>query len=238
MMNTFPIKNNVAQYVLEIPSTKEKVSFRPFLVGEHKNLMLSLATEDIDNIVNAIRNIIHVCSYGKVDPKKLAPFDIEYLFLQLRAKSIGESVPLTTSCFNCNEQFNFSIDVSEATVDFSYAQNNKILLTEDIGILMKYPSLEETLIINSKDTVSEDEIYDLVCNCIVSIWNSEEFVNTTDYPKEKIVDFLNTLTVAQMNKLTDFVLLVPAVRIIKEVSCPHCKENNRILIEGIENFFA
>lgn len=235
---TFPIKNNVAQYIFEIPSTKEKVSFRPFLVGEHKTLMLALATEDIDNIVNAIKRIIEICSDGKVIASKLAPFDIEYLFLQLRAKSIGESVSLTTNCYSCDQQFNFSVDVSEAKVDFTHLQDNKINLSETIGVIMRYPSLAETLQLNSNGVVSDTELEDVVTQCIISVWDSSEFVNTADYPKEKIVEFVNTLTVDQLTKLTDFVLLVPSVRIIHATNCPHCKEENKILIEGLENFFG
>lgn len=235
---SFPIKNNVAQYVIEIPSTKEKVSFRPFLVGEHKNMMLALATEDIDNIVNSIKSIIELCSYGKVNPQKLAPFDIEYIFLQLRAKSIGESVTLTTNCYNCEEQFNFNIDISEAKVNFGDIRSNKIHITDEIGVELRYPTLEETLILNSKDVVTDAVLQDAVSKCIVSIWDSSEFISTKDYPIEKIIEFMDTLTVPQMAQLTDFIILVPSVQIIEDVDCPHCKEKNKIFIEGLENFFG
>lgn len=234
----FPIKNNVAQYIFEIPSTKEKVSFRPFLVGEHKTMMLALATEDIDNIVNAIKRIIEICSDGKVNSSKLAPFDIEYLFLQLRAKSIGESVSLTTNCYSCEQPFNFSIDVTEAKVDFTHLQENKIQISDSIGVMMRYPTLAETLKLNNNGLVTDDALEDIVIQCIVSVWDENEFINTEDYPKEKIVEFVNTLTVDQLSKLTDFVLLIPSVRIIQTTTCPHCKEENKILIEGIENFFG
>ena len=234
----FPIKNNVAQYIFEIPSTKEKVSFRPFLVGEHKTMMLALATEDIDNIVNAIKRIIEICSDGRVNASKLTPFDIEYLFLQLRAKSIGESVSLTTNCYSCDQQFNFSIDVSEAKVDFTHLQDNKIKISDSIGVIMRYPTLSETLLLNSNGSVSDEALEDAVTRCIVSVWDSNELVNTEDYPHEKIVEFVNILTVDQLTKLTNFVLLVPSVRIIHSTTCPHCKEENKILIEGLENFFG
>lgn len=234
----FPIKNNVAQYIFEIPSTKEKVSFRPFLVGEHKTMMLALATEDIDNIVNAIKRIIEICSDGKVNSSKLAPFDIEYLFLQLRAKSIGESVSLTTNCYSCEQPFNFSIDVTEAKVDFTHLQENKIQISDSIGVMMRYPTLAETLKLNNNGLVTDDALEDIVIQCIVSVWDENEFINTEDYPKEKIVEFVNTLTVDQLSKLTDFILLIPSVRIIQTTTCPHCKEENKILIEGIENFFG
>lgn len=234
----FPIKNNVAQYIFEIPSTKEKVSFRPFLVGEHKTMMLALATEDIDNIVNAIKRIIEICSDGKVNSSKLAPFDIEYLFLQLRSKSVGESVLLTTNCYSCGQTFNFSIDVTEAKVDFTHLQENKIQISESIGVMMRYPTLAETLKLNNNGSVTDEDLEDIVIQCIVSVWDDNEFVNTEDYPKEKIVEFVNTLTIDQLTKLTDFVLLVPSVRIIHNTACPHCKEENKILIEGIENFFG
>lgn len=234
---TFPIKMNTPQYSITIPSTKVKVPFRPFLVGEQKSMMLSLATQDIDTIVHAIKTIVTACSFDKVDANKLASFDLEYVFLQLRAKSIGETTALTTNCSKCSGDVHFKIDISKAEVDFSTQTSNKIQLTPEIGVIMRYPSLEKNIKLSEKTQEQDEILFETVIDCIESVWNSTEFVNTSDYPRDSLKTFVNSLTVDQMKKLTDFVILMPAVRILTDVTCPHCQENNKILIEGLENFF-
>lgn len=235
---TFPIKMNVPQYSLQIPSTKEKVQFRPFLVGEQKSMMLALATQDTDTIVASIKMLIESCSNGKVSANTLAPFDLEYLFLQLRSKSIGENVILTTHCSSCQSEFQFKVDVSLAEVDFSTSIPNKIQLSSEIGVQMRYPTLSENIKLYEDKSLQDTRLIDTTIDCIENVWNSEDLISVKDYPRESIVKFVDTLTVEQMKKLSDFILLMPSVRFIKESSCPHCKGINNILIEGLENFFG
>lgn len=236
MTKEFPIKMNHPQYTLTIPSSKEKVSFRPFLVGEQKSMMLALATKDTDTIVDSIKSLISACSNGKVDPNKLAAFDLEYLFLQLRSRSIGENVSLSVQCRHCDHPIYFKVDISQAEVDFSNTVDKKIQLTDSIGVEMRYPTLAQNIELYEREK-NPSILTDVVIDCIVSIWNSEDFVTASDYPREKIEAFLNTLTVLQFEKLSNFVLLTPSVRFIKDVTCPNCEKENKVLIEGLENFF-
>lgn len=233
---TFPIKMNVPQYVFTVPSTKEKVSFRPFLVGEQKSMMLSLATEDTDTIVHSIKSLISVCSNGKVDPEKLATFDLEYLFLQLRAKSIGEGVNLVAPCRHCEEPISFRIDISRAEVDFSTKQEPKIQLTESIGVEMRYPTLAERIMLG--DNADQETLLTVTIDCIKSVWDSEEFVSANEHPVEKLREFVYTLTVPQFEMMSNFVLLTPSVKFTNEVQCPNCQSMNTVLVEGLENFFG
>lgn len=237
-MNGFPIKNNVPQYVFEIPSTKSKVAFRPFLVGEHKSMMLALATEDTDTIVNAIKELVHTCSSGKVNPETLSTFDLEYLFLKLRAKSIGDNVSLSIECGRCEKDIPFKINIDEIEVDFSTKIDNKIQISPSIGVVMRYPSLAETIKLYEKTPLDEILLAEIAGNCITDVWNEEEMVSTKDYNREVLDEFLNTLTIEQLKKLTQFVLLTPSVKMNKVITCPHCKTDNKVLIEGIENFFG
>lgn len=238
MSADFPIKINAPQFIFTIPSTKEKATFRPFLVGEQKSLLLALATEDTETIVHAIKNIIDACSGGKVKSNQLASFDIEYLFLMLRARSIGENVPLTTQCSHCESDVKFKIDVSQAEVDFTDTIEPKIQLTDDVGVKMKYPPLADVINMHSQKTVTEEMLMDIITKCIDGVWNSEDYVSASDYPQETMQRFVDTLTVAQASKLTQFVLLMPAVRMRKNISCPHCKKQFDVLVEGLENFFG
>jgi hypothetical protein len=234
---SFPIKMNIPQYTFTVPSTKDKVQFRPFLVGEQKSMMLSLATEDTDTIVDSIKMLINTCSNGKIDSNKLAPFDLEYLFLQLRARSIGETVNLSAACGKCDGTINFKLDISQAEVDFSNTIDKKIQLTDDIGVEMRYPTLAENIKLNAED-VKEDVLMNTTIDCIVSVWNSEDYVTTSEYPRETVIEFINTLTVPQFEKLTTFLLYVPTVKFIKKMPCPSCRTENTIRVEGLENFFG
>jgi hypothetical protein len=234
---SFPIKMNIPQYTFTVPSTKDKVQFRPFLVGEQKSMMLSLATEDTDTIVDSIKMLINTCSNGKIDANKLAPFDLEYLFLQLRARSIGETVNLSAACGKCDGTINFKLDISQAEVDFSNTIDKKIQLTDDIGVEMRYPTLAENIKLNAED-VKEDVLMNTTIDCIVSVWNSEDYVTTSEYPRETVIEFINTLTVPQFEKLTTFLLYVPTVKFIKKMPCPSCRTENTIRVEGLENFFG
>lgn len=235
---TFPIKMNTPQYALTIPSTKEKHSFRPFLVGEQKSMLLALATDDIDTIVNAIKLLINTCSNGKVDSNKLASFDLEYLFLQLRSRSIGENVSLNTKCNTCANQISFKVDISAAEVDFSTNIEPKIQLTDDIGVKMRYPTLAENIKLFETKNKDSEILVQTVARCVEMVWDANEMVDTSDYTEAQIMGFLETLTVDQMTRITNFILLMPAVRILKEIKCPHCQAENRVLIEGLENFFG
>lgn len=235
---SFPIKNNVPQYVFEIPSTKEKVSFRPFLVGEQKSMMLALATEDTDTIVNAIKSLIHTCSFEKVNPQSLATFDLEYLFLKLRAKSIGDNVGLAIECGKCEKDIPFKINIDDVEVDFSTKVDNKIQLSNSIGVIMRYPTLEESLKLYASKPMNEVLLTEIAGNCITDVWNEEDMVSTKDYSRETLDEFINTLTIEQLTKITQFVLLTPSVRMIKNIQCPHCGITNKVLIEGLENFFG
>jgi hypothetical protein len=234
---SFPIKMNIPQYTFTVPSTKDKVQFRPFLVGEQKSMMLSLATEDTDTIVDSIKMLINTCSNGKIDANKLAPFDLEYLFLQLRARSIGETVNLSAACGKCDDTINFKLDISQSEVDFSNTIDKKIQLTDDIGVEMRYPTLAENIKLNAED-VKEDVLMNTTIDCIVSVWNSEDYVTTSEYPRETVIEFINTLTVPQFEKLTTFLLYVPTVKFIKKMPCPSCRTENTIRVEGLENFFG
>lgn len=234
-----PIKINAPKYAINIPSTNQKIQFRPFLVGEQKNMLLVLETKDNDNIIAAIKELITACTDGLVDVEKLTSFDLEFIFLQIRARSVGESIGLTAECNNrdCRKQIRFAMDVTQATINIDESPDKKIPLDDDIGVVMRYPSLNEVVYLREhKD--DESVLFDVVASCIDSVWDSSDLISTSEYEKTEVVDFVNSLTVKQLNKLIDFIVLVPAVEMHQQVQCPHCDNVMDIKIEGLENFFA
>lgn len=232
---SFPIKMSIPKFVFTIPSTKEKVSFRPFLVGEQKSLTLSVVTEDLDTIVESIKEMLVVCSDGKVDPKNLTPYDIEYLLLMIRSKSIGESINVTSTCTSCKKKMRFSMDVTKAEV-VGTVVDPKIFLTDDIGVVMRYPDLAVSMKLGKVKDIDGQLMFDTVVNCVESVWDSDEFINTKDYKKTDLEDFLKTFTIEQFAKLSNFILTMPVVRLEESIVCEHCGSVNQVYVEGLHNF--
>ena len=226
------------RFGLTVPSTGEKVSFRPFLVGEQKGMMLSLASGDTDTIVGSIRHIINVCSDGKLDASKLAPFDIEDIFLKLRIQSIGESIDLTGTCTSCESEFQFSVDLTTATLDLSDIPSNKISINDSIGVIMRWPSPEVIFEMHQKDELTEADLIEVVTDSIDSVWDADDVFKADDYPRDDRVKFIEALTQEQLQRLTAFVVSTPSTVIDTTARCPNCKTDNKIHIEGLESFFV
>lgn len=233
---SLPISMDTPQYIITIPSTKEKVAFRPFVTREQKSLMLALATENNDNIINAIKNIIEICSYGKVKASKLAAFDIEYLFLQLRGKSVSESVSLVGECNHCQQEIPFKFDITIIEPDFSIAVDKKIQLTENIGCIMKYPTIEHMVAL--RDNYSELLTIEIATECIEGVWQGDNYIEAKDYTTDDMIEFVDGLTAMQLEKLTTFVTNSPYMHKELNMTCPHCKGVTNFSIRGLENFFG
>lgn len=230
-----PIQMTIPRFSFVVPSTGKKVSMRPFLVGEQKSMILSLGTEDIDTAVNAIKTMLHACSDGTLDPDTLSAFDTEYLFLKLRSKSIGESVSLKTECRKCSKEVKFSVDLENIDPPVSNSKDLKIMLTDSIGVMMRYPSIEQVLKMRDQD-YADSVVYDVVVDCIASVFNATEFVDSKDHPRESIVHFVDSLTAGQYNKINTFVISTPTVVLYHTTTC-ECGNPIKVKIEGIENFF-
>lgn len=227
-------------YELTIPSTKQKVKFRPFLVKEEKALMLAQQSEDATTMLDTLKSVIDACTLGKLEVDKLAMFDIEYIFIQLRAKSVGETTELQFSCKNCNDpkaKMNVTIDLTSVNVQFNDKHSSDILLFADVGVKMKYPSLE--LINKLKDIKDNDinSLFEVIVQCIDCIYDADTVHASADSTRDELMQFINNLTQDQFAKLQNFFETMPKLEKELEFDCPVCKFHHKQIVQGLESFF-
>jgi len=220
-------------YELKIPSSGEKVKFRPFLVKEYKILLTTLES-DSEEITRIVSELVDVCTFNKLEMNKLANFDIEYIFLNMRAKSIGEKTHLTLQCEKCDNKIKFDLDITKANVEKDKSHSNKINLTDKIILQMRYPKFEE--MIDIYQNFKTDKIVNLLSSCIVSVYTEDDIYE--DYTGEELLEFVNSFSKSQFELLESFFLTMPKLVQHIEQDCDVCGETNEVHLEGIQNFFV
>ena len=222
-------------YTLTIPSTKKKVKYRPFLVKEQKLLILAMENEDQEQILDAITNTIKACLITKVDMATLALFDIEYLFLQIRARSISEEIEMRVTCADDGETtVDVKFMVDDVKVNFPKGHTNIIELGNDLTIEMQYPDLDYFAKINFMDEKVDE--YELVAKCIKRVYVGEDDFTSDSLDESKA--WVEGLTNNQFEKIQSFFETMPTLRHILKVKNPKTKVVNEVVLEGLSDFFV
>lgn len=236
--------NSAPTYVMEIPSTKQKVNFRPLLVKEEKALLIAQQSDDTGVMVDTLKNIIRSCILTEnINVDSLAVFDLEYIFVQLRAKSVGEFAELFFGCDedhgpdNEKAKVKININLLDVKVDFPKDHKNKIELFDDVGVIMKYPSLDVIEKINENTSEDIETLFSLVADSIQSIYNTDTVWDSKDQTKEELIEFLNNLSSQQFLKIQDFFITMPKLSHKVKHKCPVCGKNNETVLEGLKSFF-
>lgn len=227
-------------YEMTIPSTKQVVKYRPFLVKEEKALMIAHQSEDPSTMVNTLKGVIDACTFGKVDVTKLAMFDIEYIFVQLRAKSVGEISELVFSCKQCNDpkaKMKVNIDLTQLEVKFDPEHTMDIQLFDEVGVKMKYPSIATVNKLKNASNDDVDSIFSIIIDCIDSIYDADSIYAAAEQSKEELTEFINNLTQDQFAKLQKFFETMPKLEKKVEFDCPVCGYHHNQTIQGLEGFF-
>jgi hypothetical protein len=235
-------KISTPTYELELPSTEQTIKYRPFLVKEEKLLVLALETEDTKQITNAIKTVIKNCIETKgIKVETLPTFDIEYLFLNIRGKSVGEEVEVNILCPDDEEtSVPVKINIDEIKVQKNDNHTNRIKIDEQIMMEMKYPSLEQ-FIKSNFDFNSEsalEQSFDLIASCIDKIYTEEEVWTTTDVTKKELNDFLEQMNSSQFKEIEKFFETMPKLSHKVTVVNPKTKIESEVVLEGLSSFFA
>jgi len=232
---------NVPVYTVNIPSSKDEFKFRPFLVKEQKALLLAQQSEDPVVMVDTLKAVINSCAKTKIDVEKLAIFDLEYIFSQIRAKSVGESVELFFFCDTCEDEkakVKISIDLTKLKVEFDPNHQAKIHLFGDVGIVMRYPTIN---VVKSLERYGEqkdvDLVFDIIAECVDYIYDGEEVYYAKEQTKEELGDFINNLTAEQFTKVEEFFDTLPKLQQRVSYKCPVCQKEHNKVLEGLNNFF-
>ena len=222
-------------YTLTIPSTKKKVKYRPFLVKEQKILILAMENEDQEQILDAITNTIKSCLITKVDMKTLALFDIEYLFLQIRARSISEEIEMRVTCADDGETtVDVKFMVDDVKVNYPKGHTNIIELSDNLTIEMQYPDLDYFAKINFMDEKVDE--YELVAKCIKRVYVGEDDFTSDSLDESKA--WVEGLTNNQFEKIQSFFETMPTLRHVLKVKNPKTKVVNEVVLEGLSDFFV
>ena len=222
-------------YTLTIPSTKKKVKYRPFLVKEQKILILAMENEDQEQILDAITNTIKACLITKVDMATLALFDIEYLFLQIRARSISEEIEMRVTCADDGETtVDVKFMVDDVKVNFPKGHTNIIKLSDNLTIEMQYPDLDYFTKINFMDEKVDE--YELVAKCIKRVYVGEDDFTSDSLEESK--EWVEGLTNNQFEKIQSFFETMPTLRHVLKVKNPKTKVVNEVVLEGLSDFFV
>ena len=227
-------------YELEIPSTDEKIKYRPFLVREEKILLIALESGESKDIITAIKDIVTECTYGKVDLGKMPMFDVEYVFLQIRAKSVGEVSTLRLLCPDDKETYvNVDIDLSEIMVQVDKGHNPKIELTDEMGMIMTYPSIDSLSATGVTD-ITADNMLDVIGACILQIYDKkgEEVFETKDQTKKEISEFVESLNTKQFQEVQKFFDTMPKLKHVVTIENPKTKVKSDITLQGLNDFFV
>ena len=224
-------------YELNIPSTGQAVQYRPFLVKEEKILLMANEGGETSEIVRAMKQIIGNCIQDGYNTDGMPLFDVEYIFLKLRSKSVNEISEVGFRCPKCDEVNKIEINLSEVEIETDNTHTDKIELTDDIGLIMKYPQLDSINMNDLQDT-NVDAIFDVVSSCIDSIYQGEEIYDSKDYTKEEISEFINNLTQEQFQNIQQFFDTMPKLSHTVPYDCSKCEYDEPLIIEGLQNFFA
>jgi hypothetical protein len=235
-------KINTPTYELELPSTGQTIRYRPFLVKEEKLLVIALESEDNKQITNAIKSVIKNCILAKdIKVENLPTFDIEYLFLNIRGKSVGEEVEVNIICPDDNEtNVLVSIDLDEIKVQKNEEHTNKIKVDNSIMMEMKYPSLEQFIKTNFdfKNENAMEQSFDLIASCIDKIYTEEEVWSTSDVTKKELTEFLDQMNSSQFKEIEKFFETMPRLSHKIMVTNPKTKVESEVVLEGLASFFA
>ena len=227
-------KLNTPTYELKLPSSGEKIRFRPFLVKEHKVLLTMSEAED-NEVSRIIRELVDVCTFKELKIKDLPHFDIEYIFMNLRAKSIGEIVDVVVNC-ECGTKIETNFNIEDLKVEVAEGHSNKIMINNEVGIEMKYPNIDEVVgVFASEDS---QKILDLIINCVKAIYDQSEYWDAKDQTRAELEEFIYSLTKEQFDKIEKFFTTAPKIVQVIETDCPDCKKHNTSRLEGLQNFFV
>lgn len=234
-------KLNTPTYELTLPSSNRKVKYRPFLVKEEKILLIAMESEDEKEMQNAVKQILKNCILTRgISVDKLAVFDIEYLFLNIRGKSVGEEIKLNVVCPDDDvTEVEVAVNVEDVKIQKSDKHDPVIQLTDQVGIVMKYPSMEMFVKnnITGENQQKVDTIFDMTIDCISQVVEGEDVLESKSFSKKEMLEFVETFDTQQFQKIQDFFETMPKLSHTIKVLNPKTNVESEVVIEGLSSFF-
>jgi len=232
---------NVPIYELVIPSTDEKIKFRPFLVKEEKILLIAMESGEPDEMIQAVKNIVDECTFNKLKLGEMPMFDVEYLFLNIRSKSVGEVSKLKVLCQDDMETYaivEINLNEVEVQVD-SETHSNKIELSDEMGVIMKYPTID-SFTTNGIKSITAANMIDVIASCVAQIYDKkgEEVFDSKDSTMTELIDFVEQLNTTQFQEVQKFFDTMPRLQHTILVTNPKTKVESEVTLTGLNDFFV
>jgi len=242
-------KIDVPTYETTLISSGKKVKYRPFLVKEQKLFLMASQSTDEKETVDVVKQVLNNCILSDIDVDDLPTFDLEHLFMQLRARSVGEVVNLKYNCNNtlkddkgedkvCGGLVKFDLNILDIKPTIDSEHNNKIEITDKLGIVMKYPTLGMVKNFDNLQSESIDTIMDVIVSCIDFIYDDEQMYYAKDSTKEELMEFVDNLQQDDLEKIQKFFTTMPKISKPLDFKCGKCGYEEKIVVEGIQNFFV
>ena len=227
-------------YELELPSSGKKVKYRPFLVKEEKILLIAMDSKDDKQITQAVIDTLGACIITRgVKPTSLPSFDLEYVFLKIRAASVGEVVTLNVTCLDDNKtQVSHDLNLSDVEVFKPEGHDPKVMITDKVGVIMKYPSIEHFINTGLADKGDAIDGLDFIVSCVDQIFDGEEVTEAKECTKKELANFVESMTQEQFDKLSKFFETMPKLQHTFKVKNPKTKKESEYTISGLQSFFA
>tara|TARA_Y100000034_G_scaffold73399_1_gene88364 strand:+ start:160 stop:864 length:705 start_codon:yes stop_codon:yes gene_type:complete len=230
-------KLNTPVYTLELPSTGTELKYRPFLVKEEKILLIAMESEDEKQINESVMQIVKECTFGEVGDPDTPLFDLEYVFLRIRSKSVGEKVDISVLCPDDEKtRVDVKLDLEDVNVQMTSEHTNIIELTDNISLVMKYPTISSTI---GYDDISDTErVFRMMENCVHEIHDGETVHNIVDVSTKEMEEFFESMTQEMFVKVQEFFNTMPKLRHVIQVKNPKTKKKNEVVLEGLQAFFG
>ena len=230
-------KLDTPTYSLVLPSTGQEIKYRPFLVKEQKLLMMAQESKEQTNISETMSNVISSCTFNNINPNQIPLFDIEYIFLKIRSKSVGETQEIRVLCPDDGETYgNVTLNLDEIEVQMTEGHTNEINLTDKIKIIMKYPQLKDMRGLDSIDTVQTEQIFSIMKYCIWEVHDGDKVYNRVDISDKDIEEFIDSFDNQQLESILNFFTTMPKLRHAVKVTNPKTKVESELVLEGLESF--
>jgi hypothetical protein len=231
---------DVPTYELTIPSTDDKIKYRPFLVKEEKILLIAMESGETKAMLQSVKDIVDECTFNQLNLGNMPMFDIEYIFLNIRAKSVGEISKLKVLCQDDMKTYaNVEIDLSEIQVQVEDNHTNKIELTDEMGVIMKYPTIDSFNVNNIAD-ITTDNMLEVIAACVAQIYDKkgEEVYDSKDSTQKELIEFVEQLNTKQFQDMQKFFDTMPALKHTITVKNPKTKKESKVTLTGLSDFFA
>ena len=231
-------KLNTPTYELVLPSSGEKIKYRPFLVKEQKILLIAQESNNDDEIANAMSNIVRTCTFDKIDPDTAPMFDIEYIFLKVRGKSVGETIDLNITCPDDDKtKVKVKVNLDDINCQMTMNHTNEIQLSDEVKMIFRYPVLKDmTGVLESKTDI--ERVFFILNKCVTEIHWGDKIYNRIDITEKEMNEFIESMSNAQLQKVMDFFDSMPKLRHSIKVTNPKTKVKSEVVVEGLQNFLG